>query len=483
MLHFQFKYLLELTVINRVRHLSNFAYQQLSILNIFESKTIRTRTNLTREYFLTRLFICTFIISSIGIGFYIFISEQNQVVTIIHPSLETYENLFNEYSTTIQCPCSQVSVPYGAFLNVTFVLHQVCSSDLVSPSWLHYLASFNPTLVPAWTETRFSRDFRLEGVSYFQLLATFCSLAKINIEDGQRIFTNTQFINDQLLPRSIFVQQTEALAKSFINKTCNDFLRILNWIDIAGSLNRFLTGTNFNFKITVSNDTKVNIEDVSLVADAEITHTWIFMTTLCSCIKDATLCFVKSLIYLNGSNFADFLQVFDELDVGCMPLMSFFHSTVTWWYNKTYFENIQATYASIINTQFPTTIKPLNSSILTQFNQTASELVNAMFVEMSFISDQRYDLFYSECAPISCSYTEYGRRNIVAAVLLLISVCGGLNRGLRLLVPLIGKLILILIKKWRNRNIVDGKCIMQARSVSLSLLYEINTNTVFLLIE
>ncbi|CAF4843633.1 unnamed protein product [Rotaria sp. Silwood1] len=343
----------QLTVINRVRHLPNFAYQQLSTLNIFESKTIRTRTNLTREYFLTRLFTCIFIIGSIGIGFYIFISEQNQVVTIMHLSLETYENLFNEYSTSIQCPCSQASVPYGAFINVTFVLHQVCSSDLVSPSWLHYLASFNPTLIPAWTETEFSRDFRLEGVSYFQLLATFCSLAKINIEDGQRIFTNTQFVNDQLLSRSIFVQQTEALAKSFINKTRNNFARILNWIDIAGSLNRFLTGTNFNFKITVSNDTKVNIEDVSLVANAEITHTSIFMTTPCSCINDAAFCFVKSLIYVNGSNFIDFLQVFDELDIG---------------------------------------------------------------------------------------------------------LCGGLNRRLRLLVPLIGNLILILIKKWRNRNIVDDHC-------------------------
>ncbi|CAF3620192.1 unnamed protein product [Rotaria sp. Silwood1] len=379
----------------------------------------------------------------------------------MYPSLETYEKLFNDHPNTIQCPCTHLSVPYGAFLNVSFVLHQVCSSDIVSPMWLNYLSLFDPTLIRPWTETPYSRDFRPTGVSYFQLLATFCSLAKINIEDSQRFFINTPFVSNHLRPQSLFVQQTQAVAEEFINGTRNSFVPILNWINIAGTINQFLSGSNVNFQITVDNDSNVNIEDVLLCQLADITPEGVILTALCSCTINSNICLLRPILYTNGSNFFEFLDIFYEVFVGCTPLVGFFSSGTDWWYNKVYIENIRATYASMIISEFPPDIKPLNTSIPTRFDGNTLDLINQAFLETSVISDNRYGLYYQQCAPLSCSYTIFKRRTIIVAILLLVSVCSGLNQGLRLVVPLIGKLVLVIIGKWRNRKTVRGECIVQ----------------------
>ncbi|CAF4331177.1 unnamed protein product, partial [Adineta steineri] len=181
---------------DRVRHVPQSIKEKAVSLNLFESSKPRTPTNIYRERLLTRFFIVLITISSIGVGFYVFLIKQNQLVTIDHPSVTTYQQLYNDHSTTLQCPCSRISIPYEAFLDVTFTLHQVCLSDLISPTWLHYLTLFDTSLVPEWPNDFMpTRDFRIMGASYFQLLATFCSIADISIADAQRVFNNTKFIN------------------------------------------------------------------------------------------------------------------------------------------------------------------------------------------------------------------------------------------------------------------------------------------------
>ncbi|CAF1003549.1 unnamed protein product [Rotaria sp. Silwood1] len=357
-------------MMNHIRRLPHIISQKLIKLNLFESETSRTEANVKHEILSTRLFIITLVMCSIIIGFYIFLSEQNQMMTIMHPSLETYEKLYAEYSTSIQCPCANFSIPHEAFLNVTFVLHQVCSSDLVSSNWLNYLLLFDPNDVPIWTETDFSRDFRSIGLWYFQLLATFCSLAQANIADGQRIFKNSLFIENNLLPQSLFIQETKTLANAFINKTRNIYVRTLKWVDIAGIINRFLTATNVNYQITVTNDNQVNINDVQIIGKASITHTSAGSSDPCSCARDIHECVLRPILYTNGSSVFDFVQVFYEIRIGCMPSIGFSMSEIVWWYNKTYMENIRATYAIVINnSQLSPQLESLNSSLPTNIRK------------------------------------------------------------------------------------------------------------------
>jgi hypothetical protein len=80
-----------------------------------------------------------------------------------------------------------------------------------------------------------------------------------------------------------------------------------------------------------------------------------------------------------------------------------------------------------------------------------------MFLETWISNDTHFDQFYSQCAPTSCSYTTRQRRDLLVVLLLLISICGGLNRILRILVQGFGQLIFFLIDWWQNRNIQQRK--------------------------
>lgn len=149
---------------------------------------------MSREILLTRVFILILVVCSLSAGFYVLFSVETVLITIKNPTLVTYQQLYNQSGNDLQCPCSQLSIPYRDIFNIQYTLHQVCSSDFVSFEWLHYVASFDSSLLPEWKLTDSTSDFRVIGVSYFEFLATFCSLARININDTQHVFNNTMFV-------------------------------------------------------------------------------------------------------------------------------------------------------------------------------------------------------------------------------------------------------------------------------------------------
>lgn len=61
------------------------------------------------------------------------ITLQIQDEQVFKPSFQTYQDLFLRYPTTLQCSCSQISIKYEKFMNLTVkTQHQVCLSDFVS---------------------------------------------------------------------------------------------------------------------------------------------------------------------------------------------------------------------------------------------------------------------------------------------------------------------------------------------------------------
>ncbi|CAF4033951.1 unnamed protein product [Adineta steineri] len=441
---------------DRVRLVPQSIKEKAVSLNLFESSKPRTPTNIYREQLLTRFFIVLIIVSSIGVGFYVFLIKQNQLITTTHPSLTTYQQLYNDHPTTLQCPCSNISVPYKAFLNVTFTLHQVCSSDLISPAWLHYLVLFDPTLLSEWPFDSWStRDFRIMGASYFQLLAAFCSMAKINIDDAQRVFNNTKFINDRVLAPSFFLQKTQAIIDSFINTTRNNFVRTFNWIHVALIFSQYFNGGNINFHITLTSDDQLSIKSTNYQIYSVFAEGNFASNDLCKCSVNYNVCFLIPLLYINASYSGKFpiTSFFKMVDIGCTPLTGFRNSKIGWWYISTYLEYIKETYSIVIKSQPPPSIKSLNASILTRFeNERMLKLIDEMLLETIISNNTHFDQFYNECLPRSCTYTNKQRRGILASLLLLIAICGGLNKIFRILIPLFGKLIFSCIDWWKRRH-------------------------------
>ena len=388
-------------------------------------------------------------ICSVAAGFYIFFVVHSQVITILQPSFDLYQQSYDRYPETLLCPCSQVSIPYQTFLNVTYVLHQVCFSDFISPAWLDYAALLDPLELPFIAFT----DFRASGYAYFQLLAIFCSYAKNHIEDAQHVFTNTHFINSHILTAPSFIQQTKAIVEAYINGTQANFERSIDWIKATVSTNNILTGTNTNFHIAIDANDSVTIDSAWFLQNFEIVGDSIIVSGTCSCENDPVDCLGRNFLFPTASTQLRNENYFPDLPVGCIPLTGFFASTFSWWYNETYFNEIQATYAVFLRTPSSPNITSLQTSISTRFHdETMEHLLRNMFVEAFITNNTGFKQFYSRCAPISCSYTIVQRRDIIILLLLLISICGGLNKSLQILVPSIGKFIFFFIDYWKNRD-------------------------------
>jgi hypothetical protein len=220
----------------------------------------------------------------------------------------------------------------------------------------------------------------------------------------------------------------------------------------------FLTGANTNSDITIVNNDTLVINKILYYRVLTINPANAATDDLCACPLQFNSCFAMDLLHTVGTEQSQFEQIFSELPIGCIPLLGFLRSTFAWWYNETYLENIQETYSEVIDSQSAPTIKSLDISIPTRFtNQMLEYLLREMFMEISVNNDTHFNLFYSQCAPISCSYTILQRRDLIVALFLLISICGGLNKILQILVQAFGKLIFFLIDWWKNRDIQHRK--------------------------
>lgn len=442
-------------IFDRLRHLSNYVRRTLVEFNLFEERSTRTPTVIHREILLTRVFVLLMIMATIGITFYAFLNKESQVKTVTHPSLATYSQLYQDHPDSFKCPCSKLSISYDKFLNFSAILHQVCSSDLISPVWLNYLASLNPDDVPPWTKTPFSRDFRTIGATYFQLLKAFCSLAETNMNSAKERINDMQFVNDYVINPTRFLEETGAMTHSFVTTTNSHFAQDHDWMSIIFSTSYFLSGTNINFLAVVNND-DVDIDIVYLYRLDYIEHGEIGISSICTCGVDlhGLACDVVTILYSNSSQFDDFDQVFWEIRVCCVPIFGFIRYDINWWYNGTYLKNIQKSYATVLHSLPSSHIQSLNRSVRTQFESvTLNDLLRKMFIEEWLVDGGHFDRFYNECAPSSCSFTVYERRPTIVVLLLIIAICGGLNRGLRLFVSFIGKIAFLIVNKWKNENI------------------------------
>ncbi|CAF1640773.1 unnamed protein product [Adineta ricciae] len=341
-------------------------------------------------------------------------------------------------------------------MNVTFVLHQVCFSDLVSSEWISYMRLFDSTSANFTSYKREGTlDFRVMGISYFQFLSTFCSMVQTNIADAQHVFTTTQFINDRVLSRSDFHQKTQSILDSFIEAARDNFVQTIDWIDIAFIAGQFFNGANIIFKMNLDIYDQLNIRFGTYPIHSTFSATGASSSIICSCADVFRNCLLIPLLFTNASYFGAFplTYLFRVIKAGCVPLTGFFKSQIGWWYNSTYLKDIQETYSLAIQSQRPPNIKPLNASIPSRFGDVKTEdLLLELFSEAAVSNNSHFDQFYYECAPKSCSYTNVQRRNALASLLLLIAICGGLNAILRIPVLLSGKLLFYCIDWWKERH-------------------------------
>lgn len=417
-----------------------------------------------RQRITTRLFILLLALSIVAVGLYLFFAIQTQVITVTQPSLDTYDELYAQRSPSLICPCSQISVRYGTFLTINYTLHQVCASSLVSSEWLAFVLSFDQALSIERTDSSFAIDFRRTAPSYFQLVATLCSIARETIGTALSTLMTSRFVNDRVLSRSLFDEQIQRLNQTFTSSLRENFLAVKDWIDITVQVNQFLTGLNLNGLIRVSDDhTSVSIEDPIWGLIGIVEETWYASAGPCSCRKNAYDCQIVSILYQTLANGSLSQRNFVGMNAGCVPWYGVLRSNIGWWYKNASVEQIRQTFTVGAQSELPPSIQALDPHVDSRFRQENElypdfhTLVEEILIESWIGNRSRFDLFFKQCAPTFCSYTIDDRYSRITALLLLASICGGLNRALRLLVPVLVLIVFNTIDTYRNRLPDQGK--------------------------
>ena len=347
-----------------------------------------------------------------------------KTIIIDHPSEWKYKELYENYSTSLDCKCSQLTVPFDDSIRITPIMHEICSSQFVSSEWYRHFLSVNVT------PHEIPEHFSYTGASYFQLLASFCSLAQYSIDDSLRLFAARLYLNDKVLPEWQFQQQMQAFIDTFTNTTRNEFIRIFSLVRNATTGNQFVTGPSLNGRIEIkSNQTILRRSRTWYELDINNPGQGV---AVCICTRGGPRC---GFFIRHPASSHESLTSLDGQYIGCLIMDGLLISSLECWYNQSCVDRLSRW---VVEEGAPDhfDIKALNASSPSRFTKKSSmsRLIDELLLER-WIINISYTKFYHQCAPKSCTYNLRGRYDLVYAVLLIIAIYGGLSTVLEIVVP------------------------------------------------
>ncbi|CAF1195609.1 unnamed protein product [Adineta steineri] len=334
-----------------------------------------------------RRFHIILVIGSVSI-LYIFTAFTARTITVEvkKPSLEIYKDLLKQSYDSLECPCSQMSIKYKAFLSITAHFHEVCSSNFISNEWILYLY-----------EKRFSNnessadDFYHSAVGQFKLLSSFCTLSKETVNNSIIQLIASDFINSQLLSPDVLNVQILTIINQFQLTMPQIFINSLLLIREITQANMilsvFLTNWMFEPVHNLPTDTQV------------IPHTIPIHYNGCSCSLSSK-CVSSSRGML----------------AGCYPLESILQSTFQCLYNQQCIDSTK-TFKSINNSSLSTSRFSLS--------QTIESIINELMIE-ELSHNLTYEIYYNECSPSVCIYSYVDKHNTLEGMTALLGLYSGL---------------------------------------------------------
>ncbi|CAF1679612.1 unnamed protein product, partial [Adineta ricciae] len=94
---------------------------------------------LKHQLYSTRLYIPLLITILYILTFIAVISPQDRLITVSNITPTLFNQLSLEHADTLSCPCSNITMPYKAFVSHIIYFHPVCSSVYVSKEWIQAL--------------------------------------------------------------------------------------------------------------------------------------------------------------------------------------------------------------------------------------------------------------------------------------------------------------------------------------------------------
>ncbi|UJR24141.1 hypothetical protein I4U23_027107 [Adineta vaga] len=418
----------ELCSSERIRRLLVQFKNRLLQFNLFESRISWIDSEqhqaeiITTRFYLISLTICIIIVS-------IYTSSiiQTKLYTIDNPSKETFDqlNTNQDYLSTLDCPCQNLTIGYDRFVHLTPSFHQICSSDFVKTE-SQWLKLFSDNLL---NNNYAYDDFRLFIVPQFRSLASLCTIAQQTVYDALVTFMSNTLISKRAESLQTIESQINSTIIHFHTSTRQAFLLIFNLIKGISKGNRLISTTLSNWYL---ND---YIEDMSVYTTIITVSARTYKNDTCTCGSSETCVSSASIDEWFVPGFL----------VGCFPIESLLQSTLQCLYNLTCINTI---ISNITNPQ--TIFRSLNSSQSNPF-VTVESLVEFLFIDR-WNTQITYDQYYTSCSPLRCTYLLNTRFDGIFIFTSIMGISGGLTVILKLIIPFITKLYQYFIQH-RRRHI------------------------------
>lgn len=396
------------------------------------------------------------------VSFYIFTTEQSQTFTILNPSLKTYEKLYEKYSLTLTCPCTEISIPYGNVINFDYDLHQVCSSSLTSQELIEVSIYLFPRRNFLSIENSFGLDLQSAVLTYFQILKLFCQIAADSLNLNIKGIQENMWINNQLIPKSTFIKNAMEINESVINTVLKELSSIKTQSIMTTESNQFLVGLGRQTRLMVNtNFTSVIMRDNFLEASVHVTNDYYVAGQPCSCRLRPSTCETPMFFNYRDENNMVVSKFFIGITGRCIPFYTILYSNFDWWYNATQIDRVSsAVFSNTPHTQ-STNLTVLDATQLSLYSRNSDEphkfetLLDGAFIERWNIDLTGYERFFAQCRPQTCIYTIKTRYPFLVASIIVISIVSGLNKALRIMIPII--VWFIFVTFIRSRQETDGE--------------------------
>lgn len=400
---------------------------------LFDFNLFRTDISRTDPYehrtgiIATRIYLLVLTFALATIMAYLSASVRVHSNTIEKPSRLIFENLYQKYTITLQCPCSHIANGYALFTSISPVFHPVCSSLYVSDQWIISISGLNDmgSLYDAI-------DFRTAGPTFFNTLTTLCSLTNTTIADAWYMFGQTQFITDLTLIESEFQTRTKLAIDQFQENTISQFNRMLSLVELHSKA-MYDTGYNDHILIPIQSSDSAPQIDYQLVT---------LETNNCSCSLDNDCIDVMSFFTytdLYGTIYADYYLNFtiSDMFIGCYVVPSVQRSSLGCFFNQTCLDLVQRE----VNSS-----RSINISILddnsTRFRPDTliGTIVENMMIEQ-WNEQMNYFKYFELCDPEKCVYTYTASLSFLYTITTMFGLFGGLSVAFRITVHMIVRMI------------------------------------------
>ena len=336
------------------------------------------------------------------------------------PTKDKYLELYNKYSDTLHCPCSNISITYQDIIEIHPTFHQLCMSSYVQPWWYQSLNidDNNINVFISFTVV----------MTYLRTLEAFCDLSALITAESIRQFYATNYVNAHLISEEQFREETDIFVNHLQNSTRNNFFYTLELIKTIVQANQYIIGANYQNSVLC-------VIDMNMVGVFPL-NTFRTITIDVNPFREAgTSCYCARRGICKDDDTDGFYLTCSLTN---NPLARSWEDL----YGADALEALRQDFRRE-NLTMPENTTLLDPTLHSRFPLNASfqAIVNELTIE-NWNPSASFQRFFDACRPISCSFTYQARPKFFLILSIIIGIIGGLNKLLRLICPFLVRLII-----------------------------------------